>query len=81
MDKITIFIVGVNRQEIPIDVKKKDKIIDIKRRLNHSEKTCYKCNGSVLKNENTLEFYEIENEDKISTNIKVIGGIIKKNRN
>ena len=49
-----------------------------KKKIGHTEKTQWKCMGSVLHNDKTFDFYGIEQDDTITTNVRVNGGNILK---
>ncbi len=61
---------------VNLTVKKTDKVGDAKRAAKHTPIDTYiwKCVGEVLKDEETLESYGIENDDVINVSKKHSGG-------
>lgn len=70
---ITVNLSCSNGKQYPLTVKLTDQIKTGKK-LANQENAVWKYNGQVLSNEKTFEFYDIEDEDAIVTNTKVIGG-------
>lgn len=59
-----------------ISVTKADTIGNAKNKAGHTpiDNWKWKCNGSILKNDKTMEFYEIEEDDFILATVNQIGG-------
>jgi hypothetical protein len=73
-EEINIQIINMTGKGTSLSVHKTDKIIDAKIKSGQGDKTQWKFNAQVLKNDRTIESYEIEDDDVIISNYRSKGG-------
>lgn len=71
---LNIQIQNMRGKNTELKITPSEKIVDAKIRSGQGESIQWKFNGEVMKNNNTFEFYGIEEDDVISSNFKSFGG-------